>query len=123
MKNIFLLLLSLTIVGLSSPASAKAYLTQKDISQSPTGYVLKSDKYGEFRVLGVKTRLNKKSECKVDTRSLTKEMEKMMLGFHHPKQSAIRVTVKLKMMGSTIDDSTICSGPGNDCFVELELSI
>ena len=123
MKNLLILTLTLIMASMTSTAFAKTYLSQKEIQSSPRGYTLESHKYGKFRVLNIKARTSKKSECKVYIPSLVKELERMKLTSPKPGKSAIHVTVKLKMLGDTIGATTICSGPGNDCTVELELSV
>lgn len=98
------------------------YITRKLID-SPDGYSLTVPKLGRFKVLKAYSPAHPELQCKVEARSLARQLQKGFDKGRWQHVPGVKVTVELKLHIANGPDGKefLCSGGGTGCKVEVEV--
>lgn len=119
-----LLMTGLLLAGSTSLAAdgTDRFITQQMID-AREGYPLTVPKLGRFKVLKAYSPAHPERQCKVESRSLARQLQKGFDMGRWQQTPGVKVTVELKLHIANGPDGKefLCSGGGTGCKVEVEV--
>jgi len=101
-------------------AANQTYVMQKDIAAKPGGYMVKVGKDKQFKILSVKPRIGKTSECRVHIPSIVREVERKLSSGGGKTGMTIKVEIQARISSDT-NHTVFCEGGGTGCEVTLQI--
>lgn len=115
-RNIFAGCIILGLTSVATPSFAKDYITQKEITVTQKGYLIKVANGLKFRILSVIPRKGKKTECKVHIPSVVREVKRLRArgGGSVGQKATVEIRARISSQGVPY-----CIGRGSGCTVTL----